>query len=116
MDKFFSIEYTTKMEKALRQVAKQDKKLFAEIAKKLEFFKNGEYEKLDLAPIKRKNGMYKISEIRIKSPESYRIFYVAIDEEKQRVIFVDGKRKKVNAFKNSYFNTLDKAIDDYISN
>ena len=40
LDNKFSIEYTSKMEKALRQIAKEDKKLFAEIVKKIEFFPN----------------------------------------------------------------------------
>lgn len=103
------------MEKALRKISKQDKPLFAEIVKKIQFFENGEHEKLDIVPIKRKNGKHKICEIRIMSPGSYRIFYVAIDEKSKTAIFVDGQRKKVDAFKNSYFDTLDNAIDDYLS-
>ena len=87
LDNKFSIEYTSKMEKALRQIAKEDRKLFAEIVKKIEFFQKGEHEKLTLAPIKRNQAKYKISEIKIKSPESYRIFYVCIDEKNKRQIF-----------------------------
>ena len=114
MDNKFSVEYTSKMEKALRQIAKEDKKLFAEIVKKIEFFQKGEHEKLTLAPIKRKQAKYKISEIKIKSPESYRIFYVCIDEKNKRVVFLDGQRKKVQAFKDDYFKVLDKALDIYL--
>ena len=114
LDEKFNIEYTSKMEKALKKIAKDNKKLFAEIYKKIEFFQNGEHEKLDLAPIIRKKGKYKISEIRIKSPESYRVFYVSIDEKNNRVIFIDGRRKKVQAFKASYYDTLDKALEIYL--
>ena len=102
------------MEKAIKQISNESKKLFAEIVKKIEFFQNGEHEKLDLSPIKRKNGKYKISEMKIKSPESYRIFYVSIDEQKKRIILIDGKRKKVQAFKASYFTVLDKTLDQYL--
>ena len=114
MDNRFSIEYTSRMEKALRQISKEDKKLFAEIFKRIEFFKNGEHDRLDIAPIKRKQGKYKISEIKIKSPESYRIFYVCIDEKNKKIVFIDGKRKKVQAFKESYFKILDIAIENYL--
>lgn len=116
LDEKFNIEYTAKMEKALRTMANENKKLFAEIVKKIEFFQNGEHEKLDLAPIKRKNGKYKICEIKIKNPESYRVFYVSIDEKKKRVIFIDGKRKKVQAFKANYYDMLDKSLESYLNN
>lgn len=102
------------MEKAIKQISKENKKLFAEIVKKIEFFQNGEHEKLDLSPIKRKAGKYKLCEIKIKGPESYRIFYVSIDEQNKRIILIDGKRKKVQAFKASYFAVLDKTIDQYL--
>lgn len=108
MDNKFSIEYTSKMEKALRQIAKEDKKLFAEIVKKIEFFQKGEHEKLTLAPIKRKQAKYKISEIKIKSPESYRIFYVCIDEKNKRVVFLDGQRKKFKHLKMIILKSLIK--------
>ena len=114
MDNKFSIEYTSKMEKALRQIAKEDRKLFAEIVKKIEFFQKGEHEKLTLAPIKRNQAKYKISEIKIKSPESYRIFYVCIDEKNKRVVFFFFQRKKVQAFKDDYFKVLDIALDIYL--
>lgn len=74
LDIRFSIEYTSRMEKALRDISTKDKKLFAEIVKRIGFFQNGEFDKLDIVPIKRKHGKYKISEIRIKSPGAYRIF------------------------------------------
>lgn len=55
------------MEKALRQIAKEDRKLFAEIVKKIEFFQKKENMKsFTLAPIKRKQAKYKISEIKLK--------------------------------------------------
>ena len=58
LDNKFSIEYTSKMEKALRQIAK--------------------------------------------------------DEKNKRVVFLDGQRKKVQAFKDDYFKVLDKALDIYL--
>ena len=42
LDNKFSIEYTSKMEKALRQIAKEDKKLFFENSQLLRsYLKNG---------------------------------------------------------------------------
>lgn len=114
LDQKIDLEYTPKMEKALREIAKEDKRLFAEIAKKIGFLQNGELEKLDLSPIHRKHGKHQINEIRIKSPESYRVFYVCFDRKNNRYILVDGRRKKVQAFSSAYFQTLDAAVDRYI--
>lgn len=96
-------------DKELRKIKTEDKKLFAEIRYKLEQLAKGNYDALNIKPIKRKNG-YHIQEIVIKSPNSYRVFYFEI-AIKDKIWIIDGRRKKVNAFDSAYFKVLDKRIE-----
>jgi len=111
----YKIEYTPRMEKALHKLGKEDKGLFAEVYKKMEAFEKGEFEKLVIKPIKRNKAKHQISEIVVKSPASYRIFYVVIDTENNTAVFADGKRKKKRKFSSTYFSQLDDSLDIYLS-
>lgn len=108
----YAIKMSSKADKALRAIAKEDKKLFAEIIQKIKLLESGKFEQLDIESIKRSKEKYKIKEIRIFHPGSYRIFYIHINNECNEILIVDGQRKKVDKFNSNYFKTLDKCIEN----
>jgi mRNA-degrading endonuclease RelE of RelBE toxin-antitoxin system len=114
LEKEYKLEYTAKMEKSIRKLAEEDKELFAEVRMKLQLFQKGEFEKLEIKPIKRQKQKHKISEIVIKSPGSYRLFYVVIDTKNKTAVFIDGRKKKKQKFNTAYFSQLDKSLDRYL--
>ncbi|MBK5252369.1 MAG: type II toxin-antitoxin system RelE/ParE family toxin [Peptostreptococcaceae bacterium] len=109
-----SIEITSKAEHAFIKLQKKDGILLAEIMKKIEMLEKGKPEALDIRPIIRKNGDYKINEIRIKHPNSYRLFYIQVYQNEDKIIIVDGRKKKVGKFPLKYFKELDKCINTYL--
>jgi len=108
----FEVEITKVAEKDLRDLAKTDKKLLAEVLKKLELLKSGNFDALDIKPIKRK-GKNKILEIKIKFPSSYRIFYFEV-VKKEMLYIISGVRKKVNKLPSKFFDKLDKRINNLL--
>ena len=115
LEQQYSIKTTPKIEKELAQIAKKDKKLFAEIYQKMNYIKNGNFEQLDIRKIKREKGKFNILEIRIMGSHSYRIFYIHLNQETHSILLVDGRKKKVNAFKSKYFRELDNYIETYLN-
>lgn len=111
----YKVELTDKAKKAMKKLAGKNKELFAEVHKKIEQFAKGNYELLDLKPIIRKSKKNKIKEIRIKSPGSYRVFYIHISEENNSILIVDGREKKIRKFSFSYFDTLDQCIEEHFN-
>ncbi len=102
------IEIISQAQKELEKIGKTDKRLYAEIIKKLEQMEKGNFEVLDIKNIKRDKG-FDIMEIRIKFPSSYRVFYFEI-LKKEKIWIIAGIRKKVDALSSDYFKMLDERI------
>lgn len=115
MNKRINMKMTKRYEKAFKIIINEDKKLAAEIIKHVELLEKDKLEQLNLDYIKRSKPKYKIMEIIIKSPQSYRVFYVYLTISGTDILLVDGRRKKVDRFSSDYFKELDKVIDVYIS-
>jgi len=109
----YNIDITDRAKKALKKLVNKDNELLAEINNKIIQLAKGNHELLDLKPIKRKKKKYNINEIRIKSPISYRVFYVHIFEKNNNILIVDGRKKKVSKFKSKYFDQLDLCITEH---
>ena len=109
----YQIDKTNRYGNALKKLASKDKQLFAEVLKKTELLKKGINEGLVLKPIMRKTGKYEIQEIVIRQPSSYRVFFVIFKVERNKILLVDGRKKKVPKFKSEYFKILDKCIDEH---
>ena len=103
-------------QKEIRKLTVKDPKLAAEVITRIQQLGNREFEKLEIRPIIRKNGKYKIQEIKIFHPSSFRIFYVEIFENDDCTYIIDCKKKKVNKFDNSYFKTLDRCLERELKN
>lgn len=107
------------LERAQRELKKlitKDSELSAAVVARIQQLKNGELEKLDIRPIIRKDGKYKIQEIRIFNPNSFRIFYVEIFEKDGCTYVIDCRKKKVNKFDSQYFKTLDRCLEGELKN
>lgn len=107
------IDLTNKFKNSLRKIAKKDPKLFAEINEKIKLLEEGYTELLTIKPIRRRNGKYRIQEIVIRYPSSFRVFYIQIQIKGNKILLVDGQRKKVSKFKEGYFTMLDKCIEEH---
>lgn len=115
MDKTYNIKMTKRFERAIKAVNSEDKRLTATIIKKIEILEDNKIEQLDIEQIKRKGSHHRIMELKIKSPQNYRVFYVYLLEQNNEILLVDGRRKKVNKFPNRYFEDLDRVIEDYLN-
>ena len=108
------IYVTNKFKKSFSKISKKDPKLFAEANEQIKLLGDGYNEQLTIKPINRKNGKYKIQEIVIKYPSSFRVFYIQVKIEYDDILLVDCRRKKVRKFKSDYFVNLDKCIDEHL--
>ncbi len=101
-----------KAEKAIKKLNTEDPKLVAEVIKRLDFLQHREFNRLDIEQIKRKNGKYKIQEIRIFHPGSLRVFFVEIFEAEGCTYIIDCRKKKKDRFDSEYFRNLDKYLEN----
>lgn len=108
----YKISLSGRAERSIRKIAKTDKKLAIEIYHKIELLSKGCFDALDIKSINRKNGKFKIHEIRIFHPNSCRIFYVYFENENNKILVVDSRKKKTQKFNSDYYNDLDKCIEN----
>ena len=109
------IDLTGKFKSALNKISKKDPKLFAEVNERIKLLEDDYTDQLDIKQIHSINGKYKIQEIVIKYPSSYRVFYIQVKIDGDSILLVDGRRKKVTKFKADYFKELDKCIEDHLN-
>lgn len=114
MDKY-NVDLTEKAKKSFKKLNGKDNALLAEVKKKLDLLAKGEFDSLTIKLIVRKKKTFKIKEIVIKSPNSYRIFYIHILERNNEILIVDGRKKKARKFSSSYFDKLDICIKNYLT-
>jgi len=72
---------------------------------------NEEYDKLEIETITGVKLNNRIQEIKIKSPQSVRIFYSTFTKNGRVHIVVAIERKKKDRFSSDFFKMLDKRID-----
>ena len=110
----FQIDLTNRFKGSLEKIAKTDKILFAEVNERIKLLAEGYIEQLTIKPIKRKDGQYKVQEIVIRYPSSFRVFYIHVRMDEDAILLVDCRRKKVQKFPSEYFKDLDKCIEKHL--
>jgi mRNA-degrading endonuclease RelE of RelBE toxin-antitoxin system len=109
MGKEISVKYEIKhTPRALKKIYKlyKEETILARIFDAIDDLEAGNDETITIRMIKR-NGKLKISEVKIKNPKEYRIFFTKLENEK--IIWIlDIIPKKKNAFSSKYFDELDK--------
>ncbi|MBK5263220.1 MAG: hypothetical protein JJE17_11745 [Peptostreptococcaceae bacterium] len=109
------MDLTNKFKSVLKKLSKNDPELFAEVHERMKLLEDGYTEQLTIKPINRENGKYKIQEIVINYPSSFRVFYIQVKMDGDNILLVDGQRKKVRKFKPNYFKQLDKCIKEHLN-
>tara|TARA_Y100001933_G_scaffold102139_1_gene102682 strand:- start:1151 stop:1498 length:348 start_codon:yes stop_codon:yes gene_type:complete len=108
------IHLTSQAEKDFKKLQRSDRLLLAEVLKRIKLLENGKFENLDIKSIKRKNAKHKLLEIRIKYPNSYRIFYIELKTKSNGFLILSGRKKKVDKFNEDYFEVLDERADEFM--
>jgi len=116
MEKSMDFKILERAQRELKKLPTKDPELSAEVYTRIQQLRNGEFEKLNIRPIIRKNGKYKMKEIRIFNPNSFRIFFVEIFEKDGCTYVIDCRKKKVDKFDSEYFKTLDRCLESELKN
>lgn len=111
----YELKISDKCKKSITNLSKADKKLGAELIKKIDLMKNGYSESLNIKPIKRKNAKHNIQELVIRNPINTRLFFITIlIDNKNNIILLDCRKKKCDKFPPKYYRSLDKIADKFL--